>query len=51
MYKVRMSNGSVMIVQASTLVDAARKAEQLSESQGYYAEAMEINPMQRRKGK
>ena len=46
MYKVRMSNGSVMIVKANTLVDAARKAEQLSESQGYYAEAMEINPMQ-----
>jgi len=45
MFKVRMSNGSVMIVQASTLVDAARKAEQLSQSQGYYADAMEINPM------
>lgn len=42
MYKVRMSNGSVMLVKANTLVDAARKAEALSQSQGYYAEAMEI---------
>lgn len=44
-FKVRMSNGTVMLVKANTLVDAARQAEKLSESQGYYAEAMEINPM------
>ena len=42
MYKVRMSNGSVMIVKANTLVDAARKAEEMSISHGYYAVAMEI---------
>ena len=41
-FKVRMSNGNTMIVDAVTLVDAARKAEQLSQSYGYYTNAMEI---------
>jgi len=42
MYKVRMSNGDVMLVKANTLVDAARKAEELSKSYGYETRAMEI---------
>lgn len=42
-FKVRMSNGSTMLVNAVSLVDAARQAEELSKSYGYYAVAMEIN--------
>lgn len=41
-YKVRMSNGNTMLVDAVSLVDAARKAEAMCESVGIYAQAMEI---------
>lgn len=41
-YKVCMSNGDTMIVKANTLVDAARKAEEMCQSFGYYARAMKI---------
>lgn len=42
-YKVMMSNGNVILIEAVTLVSAARKAEEMMQSFGYYyAKAMEI---------
>ena len=41
-FKVRMSNENTMLVDAVSLVDAARKAEEMCELFGIYAQAMEI---------
>lgn len=41
-FKVRMSNGNTMLVDAVSLVDAARQAEALCALFGIYARAMEI---------
>lgn len=41
-FKVAMSNGNTILVEAVTLVSAVRKAEEMMQSFGYYAKAMEI---------
>ena len=41
-FKVVMSNGNIMLVDAVTLVSATRKAEEMMRCFGYYAKAMEI---------
>ena len=41
-FKVLMSNGNTVLVDAVTLVSAARKAEEMMRGFGYYAKAMEI---------
>ena len=41
-FKVRMSNGNTMLVDAESPADAIRKAEEMCEAYGYYAYAIEI---------
>ena len=41
-FKVLMSNGNTMLVDAVSLVDAARQAEEMCALFGIYAQAMQI---------